>query len=78
MISLGKATQVLVSESRTIRCKRKKDHIFQFRRMPKGQFRLEIVPVSLAPLVLKDKKTFFCCNITGRRVIPLPGNFWEH
>ena len=67
VISLGKATQVLVSENRTIRCKRKKDHIFQFRRMPKGQFRLEIVPVSSAPLVLKDEKNFLLLQYNGQK-----------
>ena len=67
VISLGKSTQVLVSEGKTIKCKRKKDHFLQFRRMPKGSFRLEVVPVSFAPLELKDERSFLLLQYNGHK-----------
>lgn len=67
VISLGKSTQVLVSEDRTIKCRRKKDHFLHFKRMPKGQFRLEIVPVSYAPLELRDEKNFLLLQYNGHK-----------
>lgn len=67
VISLGKSTQVLVSEDRTIKCRRKKDHFLHFKRMPKGQFRLEIVPVSYAPLELRDERNFLLLQYNGHK-----------
>ena len=73
VISLGKATQVLVSEDRTIKCKRKKDHFLQFRRMPKGSFRLEIRPISFGPLKLRDERNFLLLQYNGHKGSSITG-----
>ena len=73
VISLGKATQVLVSEGRTIKCKRKKDHFLQFRRMPKGSFRLEIRPISFGPLKLRDERNFLLLQYNGHKGSSITG-----
>lgn len=73
VISLGKATQVLVSEDRTIKCKRKKDHFLQFRRMPKGTFRLEIRPISFGPLKLRDERNFLLLQYNGHKGCSITG-----